>query len=248
MYHFDTGIMNNFERIILNSLNYNYEYSMTQLQHKTECWNRNTLVKAVDSLESQGLLTTRKEGRERLVKIPIQEEETKKFVNDYGISLKNYTKLLKENLKLLKKNMPLVPIVEYPNSMMKRIKIREPVLELDEKSQVWTDQGKTQEGHAYTWKTRSKPLGYFNNILNILRAIYEETSAISFSEFLDDESNTKKIQKEAKNLINDTLDKLAEILNKHPESKAYSTFYVRNTLHGFIHQIILDKRRKESMS
>ena len=56
MYHFDTGIMNNFERIILNCLNYNYEYSMTQLQHKTECWNRNTLVKTVDSLESQGLL------------------------------------------------------------------------------------------------------------------------------------------------------------------------------------------------
>ncbi|MEK0345079.1 MAG: hypothetical protein QQN64_07535, partial [Nitrosopumilus sp.] len=107
---------------------------------------------------------------------------------------------------------------------------------------------KTQEGHAYTWKTRSKPLGYFNNILNILRAIYEETSAISFSEFLDDESNTKKIQKEAKNLINYTLDMLKEILNKHPESRAYSNFYVRNTLHGFIHQIILDKRRKKSMS
>ena len=246
MYHFDTGIMNNFERIILNSLNYNYEYSMTKLQHKTECWNRNTLVKAVDSLESKGLLTTRKEGRERLVKIPIQEEETKKFVNDYGISLKNYTKLLKENLKLLKKNMPIVPNVEYHKSNMKRIKTREPVLELDEKTQVWTDQGKTQEGHAYTWKTRSKPLGYFNNILNILRAIYEETSAISFSEFLDDESNTKKIQKEAKNLINYTLDMLKEILNKHPESRAYSNFYVRNTLHGFIHQIILDNKRKST--
>jgi len=246
MYHFDTGIMNNFERIILNSLNYNYEYSMTQLQRKTECWNRNTLVKAVDSLESQGFLTTRKEGRERLVKIPIQEEETKKFVNDYGISLKNYTKLLKENLKLLKKNMPIVPNVEYHKSNMKRIKTREPVLELDEKTQVWTDQGKTQEGHAYTWKTRSKPLGYFNNILNILNRIYQETSAISFSEFLDDESNTKKIQKESKTLINDTLDKLEEILGKHPQSKAYGTFYIRNTLHGFIHQIILDNKRKST--
>ena len=238
--------MNNFERIILNSLNYNYEYSMTQLQHKTECWNRNTLVKAVDSLESQGLLTTRKEGRERLVKSTIQEDESKKFVNDYGILLKNYTKLLKENLKLLKKNMPLVPIVEFPNSMMKRIKTREPVLELDEERQVWTDQGKTQEGYAYTWKTRSKPLGYFNNILNILKTIYEETSAISFSEFRDDESNTKKIQKEAKTLINDTLDKLEEILGKHPESKAYGIFYIRSALHGLIRQIILDNRRKST--
>jgi len=236
--------MNNFDQIILNSLNYNIESTMTELRKRTKCGNRNTLVNAVDRLEKEGIVTSRKDGRERLVKIPMPLEETKKFVNNYGITLKKYSEIINENLKLFKKNMPIVPKKGFP---MKKIKTREPVLELDKEKKMWTFQGKTQEGYAYTWKTRAKPLRYFNTILNILKRVYEESSAISFSEYLDDESNNKEYQKKSKTLITDTIDKLVEILDKDPESKAYGIFYIRNTLHGLIHQIILDNQRKSNL-
>jgi len=122
--------MNELARKILNSLNYNIETNMSQLQTKTDYWNRNSLVKTVDWLEKKGYISTRKKGRERLIIKLLPLGETKKLVDNYGTTLKNYAKIINDNLKQLKKNMPLVP----KNIPMKRIKIREPLIELDKNS------------------------------------------------------------------------------------------------------------------
>ncbi len=240
--------MNELERKILNSLSYNIETNMSQLQSKTDYWNRNYLIVHVNRLEKNSYISIRKKGRERLIIKILPHGETKKFVDNYGTTLKNYAKMINDYLKQLKKNMPLVP----KNIPMKRIKIREPLIELDknskdEKIKKYTFQGNTQEGHAYTWRTRPKPLKYFKAILNLLNRLYQESSAISFSEFIDDDPSIKEYQKESKTLIKDTLDKFELIFKKDGKSSAYSHFYIKNTLYGLIHQIILDKEKSKTL-
>ena len=136
--------------------------------------------------------------------------------------------------------MPLVPDTVFP---MKKIKIRDRVLSLDKKTNTLRDMGKTQAGHAYTWKTSKKPLEHFNAILNTLNKLYQESSAISFSEYVTKDSSIKDYQKETKKLINGTLDELERILKKDVRSWSYGHFYITRTLHGLIHQMILDKKR-----
>jgi len=228
---------------ILSSLSYNFEMNMSDLLTKSEYGNKNYLVKAVDRLEKKGIISTRKNGRERLIIKRLPLDETKKFVNNYGITLKNYTKIISDNLKQLEKNMPLVPKTSFS---MKKIKIREPILELDKKKKMYTFQGKTREGHAYTWKTRAEPLKYFNAILNTLNRLYQESSAISFSEFIDNDPTIKEYQKKSKVLIKDTLTKFELIFKKDHESRHYGYFHIRSTLYGLIHQIMLDEEKSKS--
>jgi len=241
LYQFDTDIMLDLDRKILSSLSYNFEMNMSDLLTKSEYGNKNYLVKAVDRLEKVGLISTRRDGREKLIIKHLPLDETKKFVNNYGTTLKNYVKIINKNLKQLEKNMPLVPKTSFP---MKKIKIREPVLKLDKKKKKYTIQG-TREGHAYTWKTRAEPLKYFNAILNTLNRLYQESSAISFSEFIDDDPAIKEYQKKSKILIKDTLTKFEQIFKKDLKSRAYGYFYIKNTLYGFIHQIILDEKKSK---
>lgn len=232
--------MNDLEQKILNSLNYNIEMNMSDLLTKSGYGNKNYLVKAVDRLEKEGHLSTRKEGRERLILKPMPLAETVKFVSNYGGTLKNYAKFINDNLKKLEKNMPLVPEDSFP---MKKIKIREPVLKFDKKKKMYTVQG-TREGHAYTWRTRTEPLKYFNAILNTLNKLYQESSAISFSEFIDNNPSIREYQKKSKVLIKDTLNKFEMIFKEEHKSRAYAYFYIKNTLYGLIHQIMLDKDHK----
>ena len=247
MYQIDTGsmnkddILNNVDRKVLDSLSFGIELTMTNLMIKTGHRNRNTVIESVNKLESMGLVSSRRVGRERLVLKTSLEKATKRFVDNYDITLKNYSKIINENLKLLEKNMPLVP---NTSNTMKKIKIREPVLELDKEKNRWTDQGKTREGHAFTWKTREKPLEHFNIILTALNGLYQESSAISFSEFIGDESRNKDYQKDSKKLIKDTLSELERIFDKDFKSKHYGNFVIGNTLSGLIHQIMLDDKRK----
>ena len=233
--------ISNIDRKVLNSLSFGIELTMTNLFIKTGHKNRNTVIESVNKLEGMGLVFSRREGRERLVlKTPL-EKATRRFVDKYDITIINYSIIINENLKLLEKNMPLVP---NTSNTMKKIKIREPVLELDKEKNRWTDQGKTREGHAFTWKTREKPLEHFNIILTALNGLYQESSAISFSEFIGDESRNKDYQKQSKKLITDTLSELERIFDKDPKSKHYGYFVIGNTLSGLIHQIMLDDKRK----
>jgi len=235
--------MHDIDEKILNSLSYHNEMNMGELLINAEYYNRNYLVKAVDRLEEVGLISSRKDGRERLIKKNLPLDQTKKFVVNYGRTLKNYSKIINDNLKQLEKNLPLVPKDSFP---MKKIKIRNPVLELDKKTNIYTFQGKTEEGHAYTWKTRAKPLRYFNAILNALSRLYQDSSAISFSEFIADDPTTKNYQKESKKLIKDTLSRFEQIFKKDLQSWHYARFNIQNALYGLIHQIMLDEEKSKS--
>ncbi len=240
--------MNELERKILNALSYNIEMNMSQLSTKTDYWNRNNLIVQVKRLEKNSYISIRKKGRERLIIRILPHGETKKFVDNYGTTLKNYAKMINYNLKLLKKNMPLVP----KNIPMKRIKTREPLIKSkinheDQVIEIYASPDETIEGHAYTWRTRPKPLKYFNAILNSLNRLYQESSAISFSEFIDDDPSIKEYQKESKTLIKDTLDKFELIFKKDGKSSAYSNFYIKNTLYGLIHQIMLDRIKSKTL-
>jgi len=234
--------MNELEKKVLDCLSYDDPMNMSELREKTKYGNKNYLVNTVNGLEKQRRVSSIKKGRQRLVLKHLPLNETKKFVDNYGNTLKNYSKIINDNLKQLEKNMPLVP----KKNSMKRIKIREPLIELDKKEKAYTFQGKTQEGHAYTWRTRPKPLKYFNAILNSLNRLYQESSAISFSDFIDDDPRKKEYQKKAKTLITDTLTKFELIFKKDGKSGAYAYFYIKNTLYGLIHQIIQDKKNLKS--
>lgn len=232
--------MTELEQKILIYLNPYIEQNVTNLMRKTDYHNKNYFVQTLDSLEEQGIIESRRDGRERLIKLPDPEPETVNFLENYGGTLKDYGEFLKKHLKRLEKTMPLVPDTDFP---MKRIKTREPRLTLDKKDNTYRDLGKTQAGHAYTWKTSKKPLEHFSAILNALNKLYQESSAISFSEFITKDSSIKKYQKETKKLINGTLDELERILKKDIRSWSYGHFYITRTLHGLIHQMILDKKR-----
>lgn len=234
--------MNDLDQKILNSLNYNIEMNVSNLMTKTGYGNKNYFVEAIDRLKKQGSITTRKDGRERLILKPLPLAETVKFVSNYGGTLKNYTKFINDNLKKLEKNMPLVPKTGNP---MKRIKTREPILAFNKKTKTYTDSGKTREGHAYTWKTRAEPLKYFNAILNALNRLYQESSAISFSEFIDDNPSIREYQKKSKVLIKDTLSEFERIFKKDTKSRSYGYFYIKSTLYGLIHQIMLDEEKSK---
>ena len=186
--------MNELDQKILNSLTYNIPTNVSNLMTKTGYGNKNYFVEAIDRLEKQGNITTRKDGRERLIIKPLPIAETVKFVKNYGGTLNDYRKFFNNNLKKLEKNMPLVPETSFP---MKKVKTREPVLKFDKKKKMYTVQG-TREGHGYTWRTKPKPLKYFNAILNALNRLFQESSAISFSEFIDDNPSIKEYQKKSK--------------------------------------------------
>lgn len=244
--------MNDLEQKILKSLNYNIPTNMTNLMTKSGYRNKKYLIKAVDRLEKEGYLSTRKEGRERLILKPMPLAETVKFVSNYGGTLKNYAKFIKDNLKQLEKNMPLVPDIGMP---MKKIKIKVPKLKLVKKKNIQTVQGirpewtykvqGTKADHAYTWRTRAEPLKYFNAVLNTLNKLYQESSAISFSEFMDGDPSIKEYQKKSKVLIKETLSEFERIFKEELKSRAYAYFHIKNTLYGLIHQIMLDEEKSK---
>ena len=126
--------MNELDKKILNALTYEYVTNMTELMTITGYGNKNYLVDHVKRLEKIGKISTIKDGRERLMKKHLPLDETKKFVDNYGITLKNYAKVINGNLKQLEKNMPLVP----KKNSIKRIKTKEPLIKskINDKDQV----------------------------------------------------------------------------------------------------------------
>jgi len=81
---------------------------------------------------------------------PPDQEWSGLFDNDVAYSVETVDEMLDRKIwvrKKLEKTMPLVPDINMP---MKRIKIRNPVLSLDKKTNTLRDMGKTQAGHAYT--------------------------------------------------------------------------------------------------
>lgn len=246
--------MNDLEQKILNSLNYNIPTNMTKLMTKSGYTNKKYFIEAIDRLEKGGYLFTKREGTERLITKSPPPPETVKFVSNYDDILKNYAKFINDNLKKLEKNMPLVPDINMP---MKKIKIKVPKLKFVKKKNTQTDQGTitdwtykvqgTKADHAYTWKTRTKPLKYFSAILHALNRLWQDSSAISFSEFYHDDPSIKEYQKKVKVLIKETLSEFERIFKDEHKSRAYAWYHIKNTFYGLIHQIQLDEEKKSKI-
>lgn len=224
------------EQKIIDSLSYFSEITMTELMRKTKSSNRTYFNKIVSKMEKNGMVITRKVGRERPIKLSAHKEEVTEFIEKYSKRLEDYRKIINNNLKNLEKNKPLVS-TEQP---FKKIKRKIGVLELDEKNQVWRDMGKTQEDHAYTYKPRVKPLSNFNIIISMLNRLYQESSALSFAEFIyTDHQSIMNYQKESRVLIQDTIRKMEHMFDKDIFSKNYIIFSIQNNLFGIIYQHIL---------
>jgi len=124
---------------VIKTLSLNGELSMIKLQQKTEI-RRNTLFELIPKMENNKLVSTRIEGRERLVRLYSPIKSTNHFIKNYPNRLKYFKKLLETELKALEKTLPLVS-----NTLpLKKVKTKEPVLELDKKRNTWRDMGKNQ--------------------------------------------------------------------------------------------------------
>jgi len=229
------------EKIIEILCQYN-ELSVVKLIEKTSIGNRNKAFEIINQLEKEGHVKTRKEGRERLVSLSSPKKTVDSFINNFGKRLVSYEKLINKHLIELKKNLPLVST----NQPMKKVKTKTGVLELDKKRGVYRDMGKTQDSHAYTWKTRSKPQNHFNALLNTLYKLYQESSVINFAEpITDDPKLIKKYQKCSDMLIKDTVSKIENMFKEHDmHSFHYVITQLRNTLYGLIFRITLEKQIK----
>jgi|CXWL01.1.fsa_nt_gi hypothetical protein len=238
-------MVNSLEEKILQILPPHYEMSMSDLWRKAKYGNKNYLVKAVEKLEKGGYVTRKRIGKKTLVKRNSKLSEIENFILNYRKNLENYQKNIDQNIKKLGETMPIVPT---NGSLFENLTIEEPVYELNEKTNKHSFKGKLQSRDVHTWRTRKEPLFYFGNILNLLSNIYQQSSAISFSEFIDDKPIIKEYQKESKEIIKNSLKTLDSIFEKFPETKFYANFYIQKTLYGLIHQIILDKELLDETS
>ena len=152
---------------VIKTLALNGELSMVKLIEKSEI-RRNDVFDLIKDLESEKLVRTRIEGREKLVRLHSPIKETNYLITNYPNRLKYFEKSLETQLKALEKTLPLVS-----NTLpLKKVKTKEPVLELDKKNNVWRDMGKTRDGYAYTFKTRPTAEKHFVKILDLLYKLY----------------------------------------------------------------------------
>jgi len=229
------------EKIIEILCQYN-ELSVVKLIEKTDIGNRNKAFEIINQLEKDGHVKTRKQGRERLVSLSSPNKTVDSFINSFGKRLDSYDKIINKHLIGLEKNLPLVSTI-HP---LKKVKTKTGVLELDKKRGVYRDMGKTQDSHAYTWKTRPKPLIHFNTLLNTLYKLYQESSVINFAEpITDDPKLIKKYQKRSDMLIRDTIRKIENMFKENDmNSFHYVITQLRNTLYGLIFRVTLEKEIK----
>ncbi len=170
---------------------------------------RNDLFELINKMESEKLVITRYEGREKLVRLFSPKKSIDHFIKNYPKRLKYFEKLLKTELKALEKNLPLVS-----NSLpFKKVKIKRGVLELDKERNVWRDMGKTEDDYAYTFKTRPSAEKQFVKILDLLYKLYQESSALNFAEsIIEDPKLIKTFQKNSEKIIKEITDNISKMI------------------------------------
>jgi len=217
---------------VMNILIEKYELSKTELYEKSWYANKTKFWKYLDEWEKDDKITVREVGKEKLVSLSSSDKGLEIFIKNFGIELDVYEKRLKSNLQQLKNNLPLL----HEKIPMKRVKTRIGVLELDKKRRVYRDMGKTEESHGMIWNCRKKPLMHFENIMSILNAIYQHSSALNYNIGLDiDTSLMKKYQKKADKMINDTGNKIEDMFRGQPDFH-YAITRLRTTISGIIYQ------------
>jgi len=229
---------------VMNILIEKYELSKTELYEKSWYANKTKFWKYLDEWEKEGKIKVRQPKKEKLVSLSSSDKGLKLFLNNFGIELDIYEKMLKNNLQQLKNNLPLI----NPNKPMKVVKgMRRGVLELDKKDNVWRDLGKTEaDDSKRTWNCRKKPLMHFEAIMNILNQIYQQSSALNYNIGLDiDTTLMKKYQKKSDKMINDTVDKIEDMFRGKTDFH-YAITRLRATLSGIIYQNTMKTNMKKA--
>jgi len=159
---------------IINTLALHGEITVGKLVNESGV-RRNDVFELIPIIESKNLITTRYEGRVRLVSLTASILKEKQFIKNYSKRLKYYKKSLEKELKALEKNLPLVsdklPLI--------KVKTREYVFSLDKKTNTRKDMGKTREGHGYTFNARPSAEKQFIKILDLLYKLYQESSSLN---------------------------------------------------------------------
>jgi len=228
---------------VIEILSVEDELSMIDLRKKLGMGNLNSFIDLINKMEEREIIKTRTEGRKRLVRLCSPIASTNYFIENYPNRLKSLKKSLEKELKALEKNLPLVS-----NKLpLKKVKIKRPVLELDKKTNVRRDMGKTEDDYAYTFKTRPTAEKQFVKILDLNYKIYQESSALNFAESIIDNPKLIKIyQERSEKMIKEVTDNISKMLLKHdPNSIVYANYRLRNVLHGLVFKATL-KEEMES--
>ena len=129
---------------------------------------------------------------------------------------------------------------------MKKVPTKVPILELDKKRQVYRDLGKTEDSHAYTWKTRAKPTMHFETILNLLNKLYQESSVLTFgTPICDDPSLMKEYQTKSQRLLQHTIIEIENMFRGETDFVFVIT-RIRMVLYGLVYKATVEAEIKKS--
>ena len=238
---FVTGLMPDKPEKVIEILSQYGELSMVKLIEKTGV-RRNDLFDLIPKMEKEKIVITKIIGREKLVRLFSPKKSIDRFIKNYPKRLKHFEKSLETELKALEKTLPLVSIT-HP---LKNVKVKRPVLELDKKTNIWTDMGKTEVSHARTFKTRPTSEKHFVKILNLLYNLYQESSSLNFvSPIIDDYKLLRNYQNRSEKMIKEITDRTSKmILKQDPNSIVYVNYRLRNVLYGLIYKETLKQEMK----
>lgn len=215
------------------------ELSMVDLRKELGMKNLNSFIALINKMEERNIVTTRTEGRGRLVRLYSPIPSTDYFIKNYPNRLKYLKKALEKESNKLEKNLPIVS----SKQPMKKVKIKEGVLELDKKRNVWRDMGKRRDSYAYTFKARPTAEKQLLKILYLLNKLYQESTALNFAKpIIDNPELIETYQKRTENIIIEVTDNITKMLLKlDPTSVVYVTNRMRNVLYGLIFKNTLKK-------
>jgi len=216
---------------------------MVNLRKEIGMMNLNSFQKLIDQMEKKGIVSTRIDGRERLVRLSDPRPPIDYFIKNYPKRLKYFEKSLEKEFKALEKNLPLVsdklPLI--------KVKKREYVFSLDKKTNTRRYMGKTREGHGYIFKARPTAEKQLVKILDLLYNLYQESSSLNFAKsIIDDPRLINTYQNRSEKIIKEITDNLSKmILKKDPNSIVYVNWRLRNVLSGLVFKYTLEKEMKE---
>jgi len=235
----DNGLMPDKPEKVVEILSIKDELSMVDLRKELGMTNLNSFIALINKMEGRNLITSRTEGRERLVRLHSPIPSIDYFIKNYPNRLKYLKKSLEKESKKLLENLPVVS----RKQPMKKVKVKEGVLELDKKRNVWRDMGKRIDGHAYTWRTRPTAEKQLVKVLDLLYKLYQESSTLNFAKpIIDNPKLIETYQKRSEKLITEITDNISKtILKKDPTSLAYVNIRMRNVLYGLAFKNTLKK-------
>lgn len=226
---------------VIEILSHNGELSMVNLRKELGMGNLNTFTDLINGMEKKEYVKTKHEGRERLVRLFSPIKSTNHFITNYPNRLKYFEKSFETELNALEKNKPLVSKIDFPFT---KVKIKRGVLELDKERNVWRDMGKTEDDYACTFKTKPTARKHFDNILNLLNRLYQESSVLNFAGvIIDNDKLLREYQKRSEKLIKRTVRRIENMFDKKddPKSLTFVIWQMRNVLYGLAFKATLEK-------